>query len=282
MTTAINPEVICEFASSSEVIPSISIENILTRAAYAMTTFADGLAKLREAQQLMKDTTDDKMYGYIEVVRNGLGSSSDAATLKRMKRLLDAGIWSRLMNETGMKTLMSNQQINEWEKQLDTENMPEATLDNILSSFRALNQDKGQIFEQGVTDVFKKLSWDYKTNCPCKIGKKIIVNNMVGSSYSKNCYYVTDEGRNKLNDLEKMMSILDGRNVPDHRIAAGAQFYDFTRENMWNGENFEHEYFTVKYFKARTGHIIFKRLDLVDKLNDIISRQYGTVLPSRV
>ena len=71
MTTAINPEIVCEFASSSEVIPSISIENILTRAAYAMTTFSDGLAKLREAQQLMKDTTDDKMYGYIEVVRNG-------------------------------------------------------------------------------------------------------------------------------------------------------------------------------------------------------------------
>lgn len=59
-----------------------------------------------------------------------------------MKRLLDAGIWSRLMNETGMKTLMSHKQIDEWEKQLDTENMPEATLDNILSSFRALNQTK--------------------------------------------------------------------------------------------------------------------------------------------
>lgn len=175
MTTAINPEVTCEFASSSEIIPSISIENILTRAAYAMTTFADGLAKLREAQQLMKDTTDDKMYGFIEVVRNGLGGSSDDATLKRMKRLLDAGIWSRLMNETGMKTLMSHKQIDEWEKQLDTENMPEATLDNILTSFSALNQDKGQIFEQGVTDVFKKLSWDYKTNCPCKIGKKSLL-----------------------------------------------------------------------------------------------------------
>lgn len=202
MTTAVNPEVICEFASSSEVIPSISIENILTRAAYAMTTFADGLAKLREAQQLMKDATDDKMYGYIEVVRNGLGGSSDDATLKRMKRLLDAGIWSRLMNETGMKTLMSHKQIDEWEKQLDTENMPEATLDNILTSFRALNQDKGQIFEQGVTDVFKNYPGITKLTARAK-SAKIIVNSMVGSSYSKNCYYVTDEGRNKLNDLEK-------------------------------------------------------------------------------
>lgn len=282
MTTAINPEVNCEFASSSEVIPSISIENTLTRAAYAMTVFADGMAKLREAQELMKEVTDKKMYGYIEIVRNGLGASNDSATIKRMKRQLDSGVWSRLMNETGMKTLMSHQQISDWEKQLDTDSMPEATLDNIHASFRVLHQNKGQIFEQGVTDLFKKLSWNYKTNCPCKIGKKIIVNHMVGSAYSKNCYSVTDEGRNKLNDLEKMMNILDGRNVPDHRTAAGALFYDFTRENMWNGETFEHEYFTVKYFKARTGHIIFKRLDLVDKLNDIISRQYGTVLPSRL
>ncbi|AYN25534.1 DUF4942 domain-containing protein (plasmid) [Buttiauxella sp. 3AFRM03] len=224
MTTAINPEVICEFASTSEVVPSISIENILARAAYAMTTFADGLAKIREAQKLMKEVTDEKMYGFHEIVRNGLGASSDDAAIKRMKRNLDSGIWTRLMNETGMKTLMSHQQISDWEKQLDTPSMPEATLENIHASFRALHQDKGQIFEQGVTDVFKKLSWDYKTNCPCKIGKKIIVNCMVGSASSKNCYYVTDEGRNKLNDLEKMMSILDGRNVPDHRIAAGAQF----------------------------------------------------------
>ncbi|EMC4401914.1 DUF4942 domain-containing protein [Cronobacter sakazakii] len=282
MSTAIDPEVICELASSSELIPSISIENILARAAYAMEVFADGMARLREAHQLMKDATDQKMYGYIEIARNGLAASNDDACLKRMKRQLDAGIWSRLMNETGMKTFMSHQQISEWEKQLDTENMPEANLDNIHASFRALHQNKGQIFEQGVTDLFKKLSWDYKSNCPCKIGKKIIVNSMVGSAYSKNCYYPTDEGRNKLNDLEKMMSILDGHNIPDHREAAGAKFYDFTRENMWNGKHFEHEYFTVRYFKGRTGHIIFKRLDLVDKLNDIISRQYGSVLASRV
>ncbi|MEG3650766.1 DUF4942 domain-containing protein [Escherichia coli] len=282
MTTAINPEVICEFSSSSEVIPSVSIENILARAEYAMSVFADGMEKIREAHQLMKDTTNKKMYGYMEIAKHGLDDPNNQQCIKRMKRQLDAGIWSHLMNETGMKTLMSTQQISEWETQLDTDNMPEATLENIYASFRALHQNKGQIFQEGVTDLFKKLSWDYKTNCPCKIGKKIIVNNMVGSSSRKNSYYVTVEGRNKVNDLEKMMCILDGRNVPDHRIAAGAQFYDFTSENMWNGESFEHEFFTIKYFKARTGHIIFKRLDLVDKLNDIICRQYGTVLPSRV
>ena len=282
MTTAVNPEVICEFASSSEVIPSISIENILARAAYAMEVFADGMAKIREARQLMKDVTNGKMYCFTQITENGLAASNDADCLKRMKRQLDSGIWSRLMNESGMKTLMSHKQIEAWEKQLDSVTMPEATLDNIIASFQTLHQNKAQTFEEGVTDVFKKLSWDYKTNCPCKIGKKIIVINMVGNSSSKNCYYPTDEGRNKLNDLEKMMSILDGRNVPDHRMGAGEQFYNFTRENMWNGEHFEHEYFTVKYFKARTGHIIFKRLDLVDKLNDIISRQYGSVLPSRV
>ncbi|EJJ2088484.1 DUF4942 domain-containing protein [Salmonella enterica] len=282
MTTVINPEIACEFASSSEVIPSISIENILARAAYAMTVLADGLAKIREAHELMNEVTDQKMYEYNNIIRKGLEAKNDAATIKIIKRQLDAGIWSRLMIDTGMKTLMSQKKIDAWEDQLNSVNMPEATLDNILASFRVLHQNKASTFEEGVTDVFKKLSWDYKTNSPCKIGKKIIVKAMVGDAYNKDCYTPTDEGRHKLNDLEKMMSILDGRNVPDHRIAAGAQFYDFTRENMWNGENFEHEYFTVKYFKARTGHIIFKRMDLVDKLNDIISRQYGKVLPSRV
>jgi len=35
------------------------------------------------------------------------------------------------------------------------------------------------VFERGVINVFKELSWDFKTNSPCKFGAKIIVTGLV-------------------------------------------------------------------------------------------------------
>lgn len=37
--------------------------------------------------------------------------------------------------------------------------------------------------ERGVINVFKGLSWDYKSSSPCQFDKKIIVNNLV--SYNR-------------------------------------------------------------------------------------------------
>lgn len=51
--------------------------------------------------------------------------------------------------------------------------------ENILSTFEQLHLNKGEVFERGVINVFKGLSWDFKTNSPCKFGKKIIVTGLV-------------------------------------------------------------------------------------------------------
>ncbi|AUU92839.1 DUF4942 domain-containing protein [Enterobacteriaceae bacterium A-F18] len=39
--------------------------------------------------------------------------------------------------------------------------------------------------------------------------------------------------------------------------------------------------FRIKYFQNVSGHIIFKRPDLVDKMNEILARYYPSALPSR-
>lgn len=48
-----------------------------------------------------------------------------------------------------------------------------------MSTFEQLHQNKDEVFERGVINVFRGLSWNYKTNSPCKFGSKIIVNNLV-------------------------------------------------------------------------------------------------------
>ncbi|BEM02001.1 hypothetical protein SM14VA2_44130 [Serratia marcescens] len=40
--------------------------------------------------------------------------------------------------------------------------------------------------------------------------------------------------------------------------------------------------FKIKYFQKGSAHIIFKRPELVEKLNDIIVRHFPSALPPRI
>ncbi|THD41682.1 DUF4942 domain-containing protein [Enterobacteriaceae bacterium ML5] len=44
---------------------------------------------------------------------------------------------------------------------------------------------------------------------------------------------------------------------------------------------YQDEYFSIKYFQKGTGHLTFKRPELIDKMNDIITKHYLGMLPSR-
>ena len=65
-----------------------------------------------------------------------------------------------------------------------------------------------------------------------------------------------------------------GRNVPDFRSSIGAQYGEFIGNGDNVGKLLEGEYFTVRGYQKGTVHIVFKRPDLVEKLNDIIARHY--------
>ena len=190
-------------------------------------------------------------------------------------------IWDRLMTDTGMYTFMSSCQRDEWNSQLMSDTCPEITLDNVLATFRHLNASKMQTFEQGLIDVYRKLSWDYRTNNPCRLGKKIIIENLL-YRWSNGRVTLDCSRREALDDLVRPFYLLEGRNVPDFRNSIGAQYGEFLRNGDNVGKLLEGEYFTVRGYQKGTVHIVFKRSDLVEKLNDIIARHYPGALPPRV
>ncbi|EOJ5697507.1 DUF4942 domain-containing protein [Escherichia coli] len=110
--------------------------------------------------------------------------------MKAITRNLDREIWRDLMQRSGMLSLMDAQARDTWYRSLEYDNFPEISEANILSTFKQLHQNKDEVFERGVINVFRGLSWNYKINCPCKFGSKIIVNNLVrwdrwGASYHR-------------------------------------------------------------------------------------------------
>ncbi|KAF6706003.1 DUF4942 domain-containing protein [Enterobacter hormaechei] len=199
--------------------------------------------------------------------------------MKAITRNLDRGIWRDLMKKSGMLSIMDAQARDQRYNSLEKEDIPAVSEENILSTFEQLHLNKGEVFERGVINVFKGLSWDFKTNSPCKFGTKIIVTGLVKCDrwgFGLNWGWQRD----RLADLERMLMLLDGKPVPDNRADVARRLGDHIHTNR-HSNRYEDEMFAIKYFQKGTAHITFKRPELVDKLNDIIARHDPGALAAR-
>ncbi|MBL5838951.1 DUF4942 domain-containing protein [Enterobacter asburiae] len=200
--------------------------------------------------------------------------------MKAITRNLDRSLWRDLMQHSGMLSLMDAQAREQWYSSLEKDDIPAICEENILSTFKQLHHSKAEVFERGVINVFKGLSWDYKSNSPCKFGKKIIVNGLV--KYDRWGFGLNwGWQRDRLADLERMLMLLDGKPVPDNRADVTRRLGDHIHENR-HRNRYEDEMFVITYFQKGTAHIVFRRADLTEKLNDIIARHYPGILPSSV
>lgn len=264
------------------VICSTSIERIVTGRNAALTRIESLIRELDDISILTRDIGGGtaQEWGMREGHRYDcwFTEKTDKA-MKAITRNIDRRIWRKLMNKSGMLSLMDAQARDEWHKSLDKDDIPAISEDNILSTFRQLHQIKEEVFERGVINVFKNLSWDYKTNNPCYFGKKIIVNNLV--KYDKWGYSLSwGWRRDQLADLERMLFLLDGKTIPDNRHDVTIRLMDFIRDNP-RQQVFEDELFTVHFFQKGSGHITFKCMDLVEKMNSIVAKHYPGMLAAQ-
>lgn len=144
---------------------------------------------------------------------------------------------------------------------------------NIEATFTHLYGARGGMFERGVLACFRRLSWDYRTNQPFKFGKRIIVKYLLSQGSTN--HRVTNE----LDDLIRVFCVLDGKPEPDHRHGAYALVWNARHERRTEAEN---DYLHLRWFKNGNGHLTFKRLDLVEKINVILAKHYPNALASEV
>ena len=273
------PEVL---TGHTDVICSTSIERIVTGRNAALTRIESLISELDDISILTHDIGGGTVqeWGMREGHRYDCWfTEKPDKAMKAIIRNIDRRIWCDLMNKSGMLSLMDAQARDEWHKSLEKDDIPAISEDNILSTFEQLHQSKGEVFERGVINVFKGLSWDYKTNNPCYFGKKIIVNNLV--KYDKWGYSLSwGWRRDQLADLERMLFLLDGKTIPDNRHDVTIRLMDFIRDNP-RQQVFEDDLFTIRLFQKGSGHITFKRMDLVEKMNDIIAKHYPGMLAAK-
>ena len=173
------PEVLTDH---TEVICSTSIERVVSGRNVACTQITALINQLDEISMLTNSIGGGTSmeWGMRPGHRYDCWFTEKAETaMKAITRNIDRSIWRDLMLKSGMLSLMDAQARDQWNKSLDDGELPEISENNILSTFEQLHQSKSEVFERGVINVFKGLSWDYKTNRPCSFGKKIIISNLV-------------------------------------------------------------------------------------------------------
>lgn len=266
----------------NELICSTSIERIVTGRDAALKQIEVLIRQLDDISRLTSSIGGD-VADYWAIRQ---GHSFDCWLVQPVDRAMpviahniDRSIWRDLMLKSGMLTLMDAEARSQWAKNLEEGDLPAISEANILSTFEQLHHHKQDVFERGIINVFKGLSWDYKTNNPCCFGKKIIVNNLMKHDrwgYSLNWGWRRDQ----LADLERMLYLLDGKTIPDNRHDISIRFMDFVRDNP-HQQVFEDDFFSIRYFQKGSGHITFKRLDLVERMNNIVAKHFPGALPAR-
>ncbi|NLS55163.1 DUF4942 domain-containing protein [Hafnia alvei] len=273
------PEVLTGY---TDVICSTSIERIVTGRNTALTRIESLIRELDDISTLTSSIGGKaaRDWAMRQDFRCGCWLMENVKTaMSTITCNIDRSIWRDLMQRSGMISLMDAQARDQWDKNLESDNIPEISEANILSTFEQLHLNKRDVFERGIINVFKGLSWDYKTNSPCSFGKKIIVNNLVSHNrwgFSLNWGWRRDQ----LADLERMLFLLDGKSIPDNRSDISTRMMEYIRDNPTK-DVYEDEFFSIRYFQKGTAHLTFKRPELIERMNDIIANHYPGMLAHR-
>jgi hypothetical protein len=262
-----------------DIVPSVSIEALLRHR-------DDVLARLNQAAELITEASHIAAAAHLGfplvsfaqgwrgdgiAIAGDFERRNDALALAR--RMVDAEAWRYLLYESGMRSLMSAGKREEFEKALRGPQVPALTRDAIHATFGALHQARGEMFEEGVIECFRRLSWHYKTNLPQKFGKRIVVTHLHGH------FYTHHNPTNHLDDLMRVFHIVDGKPEPDHRQGCYGMVERALRDQSPWPKQCENDYIAMRLFKNQNGHVTFKRPELVDQLNRIIAKHYPNALP---
>ncbi|WP_322075531.1 DUF4942 domain-containing protein [Burkholderia cenocepacia] len=257
----------------SEIVQSISIANLVNQRSAVVERVRSALDLLAEAEKLARAAhigfprlVIDNSYAIRGRSNNLTGEYANRAEVeKSILHTIDSTAWNYLLRESGLRTFMDAKARQSWDKQIMEGEVPELTAANVEATFTQLYGARGDMFERGVLECFRRLSWDYKTNQPFKFGKRIITTGLF--SYGSPNHRVTDE----LDDLMRVFRVVEGKPEDDHRNGV----YSMVSQSRHDRKNeAENDYVHVRWFKNGNGHVTFKRPDLVEKLNRIIAKHY--------
>ena len=306
--------------TTTHVIPSADIDALLATRDAVMEKVAairklwDEAIELANSIRLVE--APEKIVGtHLPQLRvRGMNSDIDFE-VGAIQAEFEATCWSALMRGSGILTFMNAAARAKWDDQtrhpqrrrdrlarerhwqhdrtdelpvlhgdlsaLRPDELPPLTHDNVLATFAHLHMQRADFMVDGIVDLFRRLSWHYKTNCPQMFGKRIIL-----TYFLDRWGHLNHDKCNTLDDLMRVFSICDQKPEADAREGVWSQvnramggwshLKDATKKEWAN------EYVSIRYFKNGNAHITFLRPDLIVVLNRVIAQRFPNALAAVV
>ena len=191
---------------------------------------------------------------------------------------LKAAAWRYLVDRIELKKLASVKRAGEIDRQItEGTDLPEITMDNLFGWLLSLDGQAKKFLEEAIVEVFEFLrppSLRYKTNSGFELGKRVILCNRVEKAWSGSTFRVSYNYENELRALDNVFHMLDGKPLSVYRN--GDLINAILESARGTGET---EYFRFKSFLNNNLHLEFRRMDLVQRLNEVGGN--GLPMPGR-
>ena len=189
----------------------------------------------------------------------------DPRSIQQISNNFKTDAWRHVFDTTEITRFMAAADIQKMNDQLDKgKELPDFTTENVLSVMTANLGNLDEYIMKLGKAVFETLTpWRgysdaYKTNHNPGIGKKFIWRYMIDTWSGKRISYRQAEN---FNEVQKLFLLLDGKPSTDYTWSRAADAV------IEKGEIYENEYLQLKAFKNGNGHLLFKRMDLIEKIN---------------
>lgn len=233
----------------------------------------DGLNKIRTAKKLLTSHLGNYRDSIHEDEKRLLTRYvSEDDIRKEVTQYIQENFWRDVIKRTEIEKMMSSKERAKMERLFEGHTTPEFTVENVILTLKGLFDDRDNILQQTIVDCFKMLivkdcdKNKHKTNKVGAVGSKVIVKYMV--EWVKGWGFRLYHGSEPFfNDLDRAFHALDGKIAKQYPEDLGT----IVRKAMDRKHpgDCETEYFSMRWFKTGTLHIVFKRLDLVAELNRI-------------
>jgi hypothetical protein len=252
------------------LIEKITVSNICKKYKTVISLIDEIATKTKEASDLFKSITGYSFWEWkiteSEVIEN-----------KKLKKNARKDIWRYIIKKTNMEKLLNENRLKKLEEQIEKDDLPDITPENIFGMIKQFAENAQKYFDESIMDVFKTLNptstWSqYATNDGTTIGKKAILDHYFGIDFYGNPQ-LKYHRKQRLQDIDNAFHMLDGKGTSkggDNPTLVQA----IEIAQIENFDYCETEYFKCKWYKKGTLHIEFKRMDLVEKINNIVSENF--------
>lgn len=225
-------------------------------------------------RRLVCDARRSSTFGQYRVAERG-------DFLESARQIIDADVWSYVVERTELERLMDKRAKDEFRQQL-SDNPIEFTVENAVATLEGFLAQSSEIFARGIAEAFSALDRRFKTHDGFKIGSRVIIDrafddcgHWVYRSWGAN-------HRDTLQDIERIFFVLEGK-TPPLQYAGIVGAIDEARKDRprltASRYEVETDYFLARVFLNGNLHLWFKRRDLVARVNKTLADYYGEVIP---